>query len=626
MSTGAGDVDEDAPRHVAGAPLPAAADPAFERFARLVSTQLGTPAAVVSVLGDEEQVFPGALGLPGRYQRSRRTPLELSLCRDVVATAALVAHRDVPGAASVATGARIARELGVVAYAGAPVRDVDGVVVGALCALDHAARDWTDVELQVLEDLAAACSSELGLRQARARADRASAAVALAATAELAAQARLRAADERFRLLLLLSEGLSDVRTLTDVVAAVSRLAHRHLGTDHAGVAALDRRRSRLDYRTVDRLGPEAAAAWADQPVDRTGPVGTVLRSGRAEHHRDHASLLEAHPALVGSPLLQGLGARAVLPLQAGGRSRGALVLSWAGPQDADQETRAVMSGLARYTAQAMDRVELLAERGHAAETLQRALLTDLPQPDHLQLHARYLPAADTEQVGGDWYDAVVMPDGATTLVIGDVVGHDMVAAAQMGQLRSTTRTLAWAFEEPASAVLTRVDQAVAGLRMPTMATVLLARVEQPEDLAAEGMRRLRWSNAGHPPPLLVGADGGADFLDRAHDMLLGLLPTTPRHDHLADLPPGSTLLLYTDGLVERRGRTLDDGLEQLRAAAARHAGLTLPELVDALLRELVHDDPAARDPRTSDDVAVLAVRMHPEDRPRPPEAGPGHL
>jgi serine phosphatase RsbU (regulator of sigma subunit) len=174
--------------------------------------------------------------------------------------------------------------------------------------------------------------------------------------------------------------------------------------------------------------------------------------------------------------------------------------------------------------------------------------------------------------------------------------------------------------------VLARVDQAIAGLRLGIMATALLGRIEQPAAYAARGLRRLRWSNAGHPPPLLITADGHADYLDRDHDILLGVHPDAARHDHVADLPPGSTLLLFTDGLVERRRRPLLEGLEVLRVAAARHAHLELTAMVDALLHDLVVTDPTATDPRTSDDVAVLAVRLHPEDRPRPAEAGPNHL
>ncbi|MEJ5946426.1 PP2C family protein-serine/threonine phosphatase [Pseudokineococcus basanitobsidens] len=201
------------------------------------------------------------------------------------------------------------------------------------------------------------------------------------------------------------------------------------------------------------------------------------------------------------------------------------------------------------------------------------------------------------------------------------------------------TRTLAWAFEEPPSQVLGRVDRAMADLHATTLATALLARLEQTEEDARTGQRRLRWTSAGHLPPLVLHPDGTAELLPGRSDLLLGVDARSPRRDHTALLPPGSTLVLYTDGLVERRDRTLTTTLEALRTAAVRHAGLGLPELVDALLHDMTrlprdgdvggaggHGAGPQRGRDHDDDVAVLAVRLHPEDRPRPPEAGPSHL
>ncbi|GAA2027689.1 hypothetical protein GCM10009756_18970 [Pseudokineococcus marinus] len=259
----------------------------------------------------------------------------------------------------------------------------------------------------------------------------------------------------------------------------------------------------------------------------------------------------------------------------------------------------------------------LLDQRRTVAHVLQEAMLTRLPQPDHVHLLARYLPAAAGEQVGGDWYDAVVTGDGATTLVIGDVTGHDIHAAATMGQLRSALRTLIWAepHHTPAQ-VLARLDTAIPALALDASATCLLARLEQSPAHADAGLRRLRWSSAGHLPPLLIGPDGHARLLSTEPELLLGFKPATTRQDHTVDLPPGSTLVLYTDGLVERRRSHLSDDLDRLAQVATTHADLDLPDLADALVHDLVGDHP-------SDDTALLLARLHPEDRPRPPEAGP---
>jgi PAS domain S-box-containing protein len=259
------------------------------------------------------------------------------------------------------------------------------------------------------------------------------------------------------------------------------------------------------------------------------------------------------------------------------------------------------------------------AEERALSDRLQQALLTPPPEPDHLHVVVRYQAAARGAQVGGDWYDAFLQPDGATVLVIGDVVGHDSSAAAAMGQLRGLLRALAYDSGEVLPQVLTRVEHAAQGLAVATMATAVLARIERHPDVPVTGARVLRWTNAGHPPPVLLLADGTTTVLTTRPELMLGVDPATPRTEHLAELPDGSTLLLYTDGLVERPGTDLDEGTAALRSALADLRERPLEELCDALLTRLVPGHGA-------DDVALVAVRAHPEDRPRPAEAGPNRL
>jgi serine phosphatase RsbU (regulator of sigma subunit) len=235
------------------------------------------------------------------------------------------------------------------------------------------------------------------------------------------------------------------------------------------------------------------------------------------------------------------------------------------------------------------------------AETLQRSLLTEPPQQDHLRVVVRYLPATHGQAIGGDWFDAFVTPDGATSVVIGDVTGHDQDAVASMGQLRNILRGVAYTLEEPPAAVLSALDRTLRGMRVDTLATVVLARIEQTTEDARRGLRRFRWSNAGHLPPLLLLPHGTAELLRRPANLLLGLDPTARRVDHHVPLPPAATVVMYTDGLVERRGELLDHGLERLRAAARDLATLPLDELCDALLDRLA--------PVRDDDIAVAAVR-----------------
>ncbi|MGY1618258.1 SpoIIE family protein phosphatase [Geodermatophilus sp. SYSU D00691] len=235
-----------------------------------------------------------------------------------------------------------------------------------------------------------------------------------------------------------------------------------------------------------------------------------------------------------------------------------------------------------------------------AAESLQRSLLTDPPQPDHLEVAVRYVPAAREAQVGGDWYDVFSQPDGSTVLVIGDVAGHDTQAAATMAQLRGLLRGIAYDSAAGPAEVLDRLDAAIEGLQLGAMATVLVGRMCAAED---DGRTRLRWSSAGHLPPVVVGPDGAQEVLTGT-GLMLGVDPTATRTDREHVLAPGATVLLYTDGLVERRDQVFDDGIAQLREALVDLRGRPVEQLSDALLARLLPEE------RAEDDVALVAVRL----------------
>ena len=270
----------------------------------------------------------------------------------------------------------------------------------------------------------------------------------------------------------------------------------------------------------------------------------------------------------------------------------------------------------AKRAALGLDNARLASAQGQVADRLQRSMLSDPVQPDHLELAVRYRPATRGISIGGDWYDAFLQPDGATVLVMGDVMGHDLEAAAAMGQLKTLVRAIAYDRQDHPSGVLQRVDLAVVGLGAETLATALVARVEQPPELRAAGLRRLRWASAGHPMPVLLLPDGSVHDLTSAVGPPLGIGWRGARADGVAELPVGGTLLLFTDGLIERRTSDLDAGRDRLRDVAASLAGQPLEALCDGLLAGLLTDG-------ADDDVAVLAVRAHREDACRPVEAGP---
>ena len=257
------------------------------------------------------------------------------------------------------------------------------------------------------------------------------------------------------------------------------------------------------------------------------------------------------------------------------------------------------MTDLCRRVAITLENAQSFGREREMSEELQRSMLTEPVQPEHVEVVVRYVPAAKAAQVGGDWYDAFAQHDGSTVLVVGDVVGHDSVAAAVMGQLRSMLRGMAVTSGAAPAQLLGDLDRALVTLQMLTNATVVVARVE---DAAPGGPVNLRWSNAGHPPPLVADPTGEVHVLE-AHDALLGLAPELARTEQSVTLAPGSTLLLYTDGLVERRGEDIDEGIERLRSVVARLGHLPLGAAVDRLMGELVPADP-------DDDVVLLAMRV----------------
>jgi serine phosphatase RsbU (regulator of sigma subunit) len=412
---------------------------------------------------------------------------------------------------------------------------------------------------------------------------------ALSAAASFEAERRRADLQEwqaqRLAGLVSVAQALPDAEQESDVLRVLARGAVGLLGADGIVLGVLEDRVLRV-------LGDESDPAAALLPRALRGtPV--VEADGDAGGDAGGAATVAAWP------------------LRLTDRVVGALGLSWRGDRALSSEDTDLLNALAASTAQALDRVRALrAERQAAAavrslaETLQRSLLTSAPQPEHLEVAVRYLPAAEHAQVGGDWHDAFLTASGTACLVIGDVTGHDQDAAAAMGQVRNLLRGIGYSLEVSPAAALSALDRAMRDLGVGALATGVLATVEPLEGSPAW---RLRWSNAGHPPPLVVSPDGSVELLRTSPDLLLGLEAGFVRADHVHGLPPGATVLLYTDGLVERRGESLDEGLAWLARTAGELAHLSPADLCDRLLQVVAG--------HAEDDVAVLAVRVRPEPR-----------
>ena len=443
---------------------------------------------------------------------------------------------------------------------------------------------------------------------------------------ELAATAAAEAlATRRLTGLAEAALELAGAESLQDLVNLVVHRGLVALGADGGAVGVRDDETGMLRLTLTESFDPAVAARFTELPLEGPLPACVSARSGRPVLLADRQQGLAFAPEMAEVYAVAGKVAWASLPMQVGNRLVGSLTASWDEPHAFTAVEVDLMAAFAAQCASALERLQVRQAERRAAtatrrlsEALQRSLLTEPPQPDHLQIAVRYQPAAQEAQIGGDWYDAFVVSGGKTSLVVGDVAGHDRDAAAAMAQVRNVLRGVAHARREPPASVLSGLDRAMRDLAVPALATAVLAQVEQTESEARQGLRVLRWSNAGHPPPVLLHPDGHTELLSRPPDLLLGLDPDTDLHDHTAVLRPGATVLLYTDGLVERRDASLDEGLEWLCGTVGQLADLPLEQLCDALLSHL--------DEEVEDDVALLAIRAYAEDGPRPPEAGPSVL
>lgn len=346
-------------------------------------------------------------------------------------------------------------------------------------------------------------------------------------------------------------------------------------------------------------------------PREAADEVAAVLAPGVA---RDRLRALDPASAMA-------------VPLRARGRTVGVVSLfRGAGRPAFTTDDQTLLEDIGSRAALALDNARLYAAQRDVAQTLQRSMLTEPPQPEHLQIATRYAPAGDAARIGGDWYDAFLQqsrgPGGHdVVIVVGDVVGHDVEAAAAMGQVRGLLRGIAVHSGYAPAAILSGVDEVMESLRMETTATAVVARIERhPRPGAHSGEEVvLRWAHAGHPPALLLSPDGDVTRLAdvAGNDLLLGLDPGTRRTERVAFLEPGSILAFYTDGLVERRDRDVDEGIDTLADLLqdlARGAQ-DLEELCDLLLAGMTGDKP-------EDDVALLVVRLAP---PHPSVAVDSH-
>ncbi|NML51890.1 SpoIIE family protein phosphatase [Streptomyces sp. R302] len=385
-----------------------------------------------------------------------------------------------------------------------------------------------------------------------------------------------------------LAIALTEAMTARQVSAVVTEELLPAFGGRQLAIYLLSERRMYLAWETG--FPPGFLDPFDGVALDAHLPGVEVLTSGRAMFFESMQVLHRAYPEL---PLDAETGARAFLPLIASGRPVGSCILGFDRPRDFGPEERAVLAALAGLIAQALERAQRYDTESAVARGLQDALLPHrLPVREGMETVGRYLPGTQGMDVGGDWYDVVETAGGELALVIGDVQGHGVAAAATMGQLRSAVRAFALSGLPPQE-VVRGTNRLLIDLDPGQFASACYVLL----DARTGDVQAVR---AGHPQPLLRRPDGGAELLDIAGGVVLGVDGRASYPVTRLRLDEGAVLALFTDGLVERPGADIDEGVERLRRTLASTGSLPLAEAADRLMHE------AVRASDRPDDIALL--------------------
>ncbi|MGA4800108.1 SpoIIE family protein phosphatase [Streptomyces lavendulocolor] len=397
-----------------------------------------------------------------------------------------------------------------------------------------------------------------------------------------------------------LAIALTEAVTARQVSAVVTEELLPAFGGRQLAIYLLDERHLHLAWETGFPQG--FLNRFDGVPLDARLPGVETLTTGRPIFFESMEHLAAAYP---GIPLDAHVGARAFLPLIASGRPVGSCILGFDQPRGFSPEERTVLTALAGLIAQALERARRYDSEAALARGLQDALLPHrLPKLPGVETAARYLPGTEGMDIGGDWYDVIDTGRGIA-LVIGDVQGHGVAAAATMGQLRSAVRAFALSEHDPEE-VMSGTNRLLIDLDVGQFATCCYIVL----DVTTGTTRAVR---AGHLPPLRRHPDGTTDVLDLPGGVVLGIDPSASYPVTEVRLDPGDILALYTDGLVERPGTDIDIGIERLRHALAGIGTCPLADSAERLIREAT---PAGDRP---DDIALLlAARTAVDGRPGP--------
>jgi serine phosphatase RsbU (regulator of sigma subunit)/anti-sigma regulatory factor (Ser/Thr protein kinase) len=405
----------------------------------------------------------------------------------------------------------------------------------------------------------------------------------------------IRRRSERFAAL---TAALSGALTPANVAESFIDEALRSIDADAAVLAVVDDETRELRAVAWSGVPDDLIALRGDVSVTANRPGARAMQRRQPTYYDDIDELQAAYPHV--EELLERTGLRsfAFLPLWAAGAPLGVAVIGWREQTHLLADERAFLEAIAAQCALALDRAQRYEGERVVAETLQRSVLPEtLPSMEGVRVAAVYLPGSTAVDVGGDWFDTLTLADGRVGFVVGDVVGKGVEAASTMAQLRNGMRALGLDRRTPGETV-TKLNVLLASYTDVPFATLAYVTLD-PRTLEAT------LTSAGHPPPLVVEPDGRTRFLEGPGGLPLGADPDATYSEWRTTLDPGAILVLYTDGLVERPDRSIDEGLDLLARAAAQ-APREPDEFVDAVVDELL-----GRGAR-GDDVALLVIRLDP--------------
>ncbi|SNT07843.1 SpoIIE family protein phosphatase [Actinacidiphila glaucinigra] len=413
------------------------------------------------------------------------------------------------------------------------------------------------------------------------------------------AQAALAAERKRAKEIADLSSALITAATEQELQQVVLTRLAATFGASGALLALVHE--DRLQVSTDAGITMWEVEAFQGMRLDHPTPLPEAIRTGKPRFIPDRSAYIRHWPRAVAYPPLAQLGpdyAVSITPLsEPGNQPLGGWVMTYGSGYRPSLDERTLMGTVADLAGQALRRIRLQQARVDLASALQETMLPTLPEElPGLEVAARYRPSRDGLDIGGDWYDAFVMLDGAIALEIGDVQGHDVDAAAFMGQVRLSMRAIA-AQEPDPGAVLTRTNELLVSMSPARFASCTILHVD-PRD------GRVIGTSAGHVPVLCAHGDGSHDIVQLPGGPVLGVVRGTEYGEDVFDLDEDSALILVTDGAVEGPSLTLDAGLERVgtRAAKALRDGMNSEEIADRILAAAVAVDHV-------DDVAVLVIR-----------------